>query len=575
MTTTAAQQVAIDNALVPLEKRVKIGKYNMRIDPTKTQKEPSYQVVLDALALTTYYPIFLITADVLKIYMHQFWFTINKKDSTVTNGDIVSFIKELGHNGDIKSMTEEDFIFQIENIDHKNQEKVYYPRFTKAIIHHFITKDKSILMRNRMFMHTAQDDSILGTVRFVSKSKDFQIYGELLPNMMTNQQMMDSNAYKTYLAYATRASPKMKRKFKKLASPSKKKTLVTVEEEEPEPAKKVVPTKKPATKRQSFGEEYERINEELYGDVNVIFTNDEPADKEKDDVENTVAGHVNVNQEGACNQVKDDAQDTQKVDAPIPSSSISSDYAPKFLNFDNIPPTDSEIVSMMDINIQHEVLHTSSLLIILVSVIPKQDVINQSETIITKATTSTTVVLDFKTITALHQRIANFEKDVKELKDVDNSTKVISTIQSKVLKDIKEYLRSSLDNAMHKKSVKDIQEIKKEHARKQHVPKSFNKSLKQRALYHALVESILKDEDAIDDGVADKLKKRKSNDADKDEGPSAGSDRGLKTQKTSKHTKPSKSTETSKGTSKSQPKSAGKSAQAEETVFEAGNTQGP
>nr|GEZ77794.1 hypothetical protein [Tanacetum cinerariifolium] len=51
MTTTAPQQVALDNALVPHEKRVKINKCNMRIDPTKTQKEPTYQVVLDALAL--------------------------------------------------------------------------------------------------------------------------------------------------------------------------------------------------------------------------------------------------------------------------------------------------------------------------------------------------------------------------------------------------------------------------------------------------------------------------------------------------------------------------------------------
>ncbi|GJV87192.1 hypothetical protein Tco_1531130 [Tanacetum coccineum] len=82
MTTTAAQQVALDNALVPLEKRVEIGKCNLRIDPAKTQKEPTYQVVLDALAFTTCYPAFLITADVPEIYMHQFWFTINKHDSS-------------------------------------------------------------------------------------------------------------------------------------------------------------------------------------------------------------------------------------------------------------------------------------------------------------------------------------------------------------------------------------------------------------------------------------------------------------------------------------------------------------
>ncbi|GJS25746.1 hypothetical protein Tco_0486366 [Tanacetum coccineum] len=82
MISTAAQQVALDNALVPLEKRVEIGKCNIRINPAKTQKEPTYQVVLDALALTTFYHAFLITANVPEIYMHQFWFTIDKKDST-------------------------------------------------------------------------------------------------------------------------------------------------------------------------------------------------------------------------------------------------------------------------------------------------------------------------------------------------------------------------------------------------------------------------------------------------------------------------------------------------------------
>ncbi|GKC76517.1 hypothetical protein Tco_1127291 [Tanacetum coccineum] len=82
MTTTVAQQVALDNALLPIEKQFEIGKCNLRIDLAKTQKEPTYQVVLDALALTTCYPAFLITTDIPKIYMHQFWFTINKHDSS-------------------------------------------------------------------------------------------------------------------------------------------------------------------------------------------------------------------------------------------------------------------------------------------------------------------------------------------------------------------------------------------------------------------------------------------------------------------------------------------------------------
>ncbi|GKG61750.1 hypothetical protein Tco_0623467, partial [Tanacetum coccineum] len=49
-------------------------------------------------------------------------------------------------------------------------------------------------------------------------------------------------------------------------------------------------------------------------------------------------------------------------------------------------------------------------------------------------------------------------------------------------------------------------------------------------------ESILEDEVAMDKGVASELKKRKPNDADKDEGPTVGSDRGLKRQRISKVT---------------------------------------
>nr|GEV06846.1 hypothetical protein [Tanacetum cinerariifolium] len=422
MTTTAAQQVALDNTLM------KILSSSLRNLATKKTLNLSVKWLL--IACTNH-------------------------GEPLLQSSTSAYLGRL----------QEDFTFQIENKDHKKQEKVYYDRFTKAIIHYFITKDKSISMRNIMFMHTARDDIILGRMRFISKSDDFQVYRAVLTNRMTDQQMQKSDAYKTYLAYATGvASPKMKRKLKKHASPLKNRTLVTVEEEEPKPAKKVVSSKKPASKRQSAGgscdgtgstprvpdeskgktdseiqetnddeeetetndesndeteEEYERINKELYGDVNVRLIDVEPGDEDNGDKEMTNA-------------------ETEDVD--------------------------------------------------------------------------------------------NENKDVKELKDLNKSTKVISTIQSKVPKAVKEYLGSSLDDAMHKKSVEDIQEIKIEQARKQQVPKetitsfdtttlvkfdqkttlfesmtkskSFNKSPKQRALYHALMESIVDDEDAIEEGSA-------------------------------------------------------------------------
>ncbi|GJR92101.1 hypothetical protein Tco_0216112 [Tanacetum coccineum] len=96
------------------------------------------------------------------------------------------------------------------------------------------------------------------------------------------------------------------------------------------------------------------------------------------------------------------------------------------------------------------------------------------------------------------------------------------------------------------------------------------------ALYHALMESILEDEDAMDKGVAEKSKKRNPDDANRDEGPHAGSNQGLKRKKTRKDaelSKKAKPNKTSKGTTKSHPKSTNKSTQAEETVFQAGDTQ--
>ncbi|GJR90329.1 retrovirus-related pol polyprotein from transposon TNT 1-94 [Tanacetum coccineum] len=218
MNSIATQQVALDNALVAPENRVNIGICNMRINPSKTPKEPTYTGDIDYVT------------KVYTDHMHQPWRTFAAVINICLSGKTT------------------DFMFQIDNRDSKKQEKMYYPRFTKAIIQHFISKDKSISMRNRLFMHTVEDDSIWGSLRFVSKTEEYQVYGALIPAKMTNRKMLNSTAYKTYLAFATgAATPKKARKFKKPVSPSKKKTLVAIED----PAEK--PVKKPAARRQSAG----------------------------------------------------------------------------------------------------------------------------------------------------------------------------------------------------------------------------------------------------------------------------------------------------------------------------------
>nr|GEU70622.1 hypothetical protein [Tanacetum cinerariifolium] len=106
-------------------------------------------------------------------------------DEPPTEEEALSFIRELGHsrersrmyykkNLDFVTLIWEDLAYQIDNKDNKKQDKMFYPRFTKIIIHHFLEKDKSISLRNRMFIHTTRDDSLLGTMRFVSRDKDAQ-----------------------------------------------------------------------------------------------------------------------------------------------------------------------------------------------------------------------------------------------------------------------------------------------------------------------------------------------------------------------------------------------------------------
>ncbi|GKB76134.1 hypothetical protein Tco_0943029, partial [Tanacetum coccineum] len=261
-----------------------------RLNTGKIQREPTFQVVLDALALTPYYSAFLITADVPEVYMHQFWDSIYKHDTFYrfkidkwktfkltlevfreifkicprvqgqvfdalpTDEEIISFLRDLGHTREIHSLNDvttgldklclsraqilwgmyhqknvdyvellwEDFIHQIDNKAYKKQDKI-----------------------NKIGIHTSKDDYLINTLRFVSAREETQIYGAILPESLTSPKMKETKAYKTYLGFATRATPPKKaRKFKKSASP--KLTTVLVSTKEPTGKSKRVkkPTKK-------------------------------------------------------------------------------------------------------------------------------------------------------------------------------------------------------------------------------------------------------------------------------------------------------------------------------------------
>nr|GEV98821.1 ribonuclease H [Tanacetum cinerariifolium] len=88
---------------------------------------------------------------------------------------------------------------------------MYYLRFTKVIIHHFMSKDPSIPRRNKINWHYVRDDSIFSTIKVVSRHQNTQQYGAMLPIELTNDEIRNTKAYKEYYTCATgEAVPKPK-----------------------------------------------------------------------------------------------------------------------------------------------------------------------------------------------------------------------------------------------------------------------------------------------------------------------------------------------------------------------------
>ncbi|GKC15051.1 hypothetical protein Tco_1011833 [Tanacetum coccineum] len=612
MSSITAQQTKLDLELVPKENRLDIGKCNGRIPRGLTPREPTFQVVLDAIALTPCYPAFLITADVPEVYMHQFWNSVYKHDTFYrfkidkkkrfkltlevfryifqiclpSEEDTVSFLRELSHTGEINSLNDtsgldklrlsraqilwgmfyqnnidyvelrwEDFIYQIESRVYKNQEKMYYPRLTKAIIHNFLIQEKSLSWRNKIGMHTSKDDYLINYLRFVYTKESTQIYGAILPKCLTSPAMKESKAYKTYLGYATGVvPPKMARKFKK-ASPSNKDTGVVIREapvetkskskekekvdvtrgrgieliyethpsgsgtvaEKLPSVDKITPTvtsegtgDKPGvpdvteddsteSESESWGNDEDDSNndqdssnedseqeneseeqvsdseqeEESEDDDQEEEDNEESedvnkSDEESDDVikgdkeivqgegadaEMIDAQQGNENLETTQEQVVEDAHVTistvtKKTEVPVTSSSRSSDLASKFLNFSDIPHTDAEIVSPLDVHVHHEVPRTQAptLLTIPVSVItessPVYTNIPQSSQTVTpppilttpnppptiETTNPLSILPDFASVFQFNNRITALEKEVAELKKDPLHTQVTTLV---------------------------------------------------------------------------------------------------------------------------------------------------
>nr|GEW78289.1 uncharacterized mitochondrial protein AtMg00810-like [Tanacetum cinerariifolium] len=294
------------------------------------------------------------------------------------------------------------------------------------------------------------------------------------------------------------------------------------------------------------------------------FEGDEDKGMDSDDVQDKKAGvrmiyaqQEKENLEITQEQVVEDAHVTitKKTEVPVTSSSRSSDLASKSLKFSNLPLVDTEIISPLDVHVHHEVprIYTSTLLAVPVSSTP-------SRLPTTETTNIPPLILDFSSVFRFNDRVIALEKDVAKLKNDPLHTQVIvlvddylDTRMGATREEFTNFLSTSLTDRIIDQVRNQLPQILAEEV------SNFAPPVIKKMIQESLNQVNL----------------------DKDEGPSARSDQGLKKRKTSKDAEPTTSLKTkdsssrsSKGT-KSQPKSFGKSVHAKEPEFEVGDTDTP
>nr|GEZ62907.1 integrase, catalytic region, zinc finger, CCHC-type, peptidase aspartic, catalytic [Tanacetum cinerariifolium] len=122
-----------------------------------------------------------------------------------------NWITKSTSNIDYAFLIWEDFMYQVGHKNQKKSNEMYYPRFTKVIIHHFMSKDLSIPRRNKVNWHYFRDDILFSTIKVVFRHQNTQQYGVVLPIELTNEEIRNTKAYKEYYACATgEAEPKPK-----------------------------------------------------------------------------------------------------------------------------------------------------------------------------------------------------------------------------------------------------------------------------------------------------------------------------------------------------------------------------
>nr|GEZ18541.1 hypothetical protein [Tanacetum cinerariifolium] len=417
-------------------------------------------------------------------------------------------------NVDFAYLLWEDFVYQVEHKDARKSNEMYYPRFTKVIIHFFMTKDPLIPRRNKMNWHYFRDDQMFTTIKLVSRHQKTQQFGAMLPIELTNEDIRNSAAYKEYYAIASGAAP-----------PKTETSEHTI----------VRHKKKPATTHisQASGSGADEGTGSIPGD------DDDQDDDDQDD-----------------NDDDDDDQDTDND---------SDDFVHPKLSIHEEEAKDEESFDPIDVHTTQEFEDTPVTLTLV-----NPDGQQQSSSVSSQFVTSMLNPSPDAGIDSLFESTLRFAGAISSIPGI---------VERYMDQRMNEAVKTSYDVAAGLFEI----ELKKILIEKMESNKSIHRSDEQRNLYKSLVDAYECDK-IIRDTYGDTVTlKRRRDDADKDEDPSTGSDRGSKIRRKGKEPestsapkeKATKTTNKSTEGSKSHQKTASESAPAEEPMQTTQNLEEP
>nr|GEY65976.1 hypothetical protein [Tanacetum cinerariifolium] len=460
MSSIIAQQAKLDLELVPKKKRLKIRKCNERLNPRKIQREPTFQVILDALALTPRYSAFLITVDVPE---RTFAVLINKSLSGKTTGlDKLRLSRaQILWGMYLREATPPKKARKLE--------KPASPKLTSVLVlTEEPTRNSKRVKRlaKKSTKAPANGVVIRETLKMpVSKKKEkvdvTQGKGiELLYQVALTEDAHFKEVQRKSMRGFHKTNPSGSGTVTKTAlSAAKIKPSVTNE------GSGVKPGVLDVTKEESSENSEHEIDESESGSKSDHEENEEDEDGEEEVKDEFVKNPSNDSGDEDEAKITDKAEvDTDKgfvqdegIDAktkvPVTSSSHLFDLAAKFLNFVDIPHTDAEIVSPMDVHVHHEVPSQQTPILLTVHVLIIFDSSPLFSTIIpqslpsfnplphqststppttNKATNPPSILPDFASVFRFNNRVTTLEKEPAKLKKDPLYTQVTTLVDDRL-----------------------------------------------------------------------------------------------------------------------------------------------